>query len=381
MVSVLHPSAIAPMIEQGYVQTAAAIAPPHPGPPAPIADEHVEPLLDLAGEVTALIGADGLLIASPLRDGRATVLASTGACATTERGEALLALLARGDPGAAARPAPAWLKVGAASPGAEVLHAGVTTPDFAIDMLALYETSDAAIRARGCEQVTRLLPLLRSSLALWAERTRAQAQARGLAEAVNHADVGVLLVNARGQLMLANAVAESLMARQDGLRRSGTLLSGGRLPDTLRLQTAIDHVVGGGGTARGRGTAPVIALSRADRRPLLVAIVATEQPPAGAEDCAAILYVFDPAQELRRLIEPVCKLYGLSPVETRLTCLLADALSLADAAAAMRVREQTARSYLKQIFLKTDTNRQAELVWLMLKSAVRVAPTCRTSFV
>ncbi|MBY9063612.1 hypothetical protein K7957_11775 [Sphingomonas yunnanensis] len=381
MVSVLHPSAIPPMIEQGYDQTAAAIAPPRPDGPAPIADEHPEPLVDLAGEVTALIDADGLLIASATRDGRAIVLASTGACAASERGAALLALLERGDLGPSARQAATWVRLGAASPGADVLLAGVTTPDIAIDILALYESSDAAIRARGREQVTRLLPLLRSALALWAERTRAQARARGLAEAFNHADVGVLLVNARGQLMLANAVAEALMARQDGLRRSGTLLSGSRLPDTLRLQTAIDHVVGGGGTARGRGTAPVIALSRAERRPLLVAIVATDQPPAGAEDCAAILYVFDPTQELRRLIEPVCKLYGLSPVETRLTCLLSDALSLSDAAAAMHVREQTARSYLKQIFLKTNTNRQAELVWLMLQSAVRVAPTCRTSFV
>ena len=74
---------------------------------------------------------------------------------------------------------------------------------------------------------------------------------------------------------------------------------------------------------------------------------------------------------LTPLVEPACKLYALTPVETRLACLLARGVSLAEAAEAMHVREQTARSYLKQIFLKTETKRQAELVWLMLKSSVR----------
>jgi DNA-binding CsgD family transcriptional regulator len=47
----------------------------------------------------------------------------------------------------------------------------------------------------------------------------------------------------------------------------------------------------------------------------------------------------------------------------------------------MHVTEQTARSYLKQIFVKTETNRQAELVRLMLTSSVRTAPHSRASFV
>ena len=73
------------------------------------------------------------------------------------------------------------------------------------------------------------------------------------------------------------------------------------------------------------------------------------------------------------IVEPVCRLHGLSQSETRLTCALIGGESLGCAAKIIGVREQTARSYLKQIFVKTDTNRQAELVQLMLKSAVRLS--------
>lgn len=377
MVSVLHGSAVVAMMGQGQSEARPASALPPDRVLSAVASAEVDdPLVALARDHAQALDADALLITWQPPAGAPVALYAGGAGLTRERIDRLVAEQAA-HPARAARE---WRpERGGDADGAQLL-AVFPAGDGVVTITTLFARLSETARQRAEAEAARRQSLLEPFFALWAQRARAQAQARGLAEAVNHSDVGVLLVNARGQLMIANTVAEALMARQDGLRRSGTLLSGSRLPDTLRLQTAIDHVVGGG-TSRARAAAPVIALGRAERRPLLVAIVATDQPPATAEDCAAILYVFDPAQELRRLIEPVCKLYGLSPVETRLTCLLADALSLADAAAAMHVREQTARSYLKQIFLKTDTNRQAELVWLMLKSAVRVAPICRTSFV
>ncbi|MGJ3626992.1 helix-turn-helix transcriptional regulator [Sphingomonas sp. MMS24-JH45] len=93
-----------------------------------------------------------------------------------------------------------------------------------------------------------------------------------------------------------------------------------------------------------------MALPRADRRPLMAAVGSGEGEAAGADAPAAMLYLFDPEQDLAAVIAPACKLYGLSPEECGSPCLLADGMSLADAAQAMHVREMTARSYLKQIF-------------------------------
>lgn len=234
-------------------------------------------------------------------------------------------------------------------------------------------------RARAA--AARLQPLLQPVARMWAQRRRAQVQVRALTAAVEKTGIGIILVNARGEPGFCNAAALALLAEGDGLRRSGALLGGNMLADTLRLQVAIEHVVHGAARdpAPGGDTAHVIALQRARRRPLMAAIVAADA--IGDPEAGAVVYVFDPEQDLEALLAPACKLYGLSPVEARLTCLLADGHSLSDAAARMRVRDLTARSYLKQIFLKTDTNRQAELVWLMLKSSVRTAPGCTADFV
>ena len=157
------------------------------------------------------------------------------------------------------------------------------------------------------------------------------------------------------------------------MRRNGLSISATELSDALRLQVAIDHTM----SERGCGaadSAPLVALRRAGGlRPLMVAVLASNCEQVEDENVAAILYVFNPNEDVRPLLQAACKLYGLSPVETKLACLLTCGASLGEAAKDMRVKEQTARTYLKQVFLKTDTNRQAELVRVMLASLVRTA--------
>lgn len=249
-----------------------------------------------------------------------------------------------------------------------------------VTLTSLFRRMGAKTRLEARDALTRLLPLVQPLFWMWGLRRRLVARLRGLTVAVNNTGIGIMLVDRQGQAVFANAAAEAMLDDKDGLRLNGAMVGGGKLADTMRLRAAIEHVIEADQPWTG-GVSPVVALSRRDRRPLLAAVVRADGPPADHGAPAAVLYLFDPEQDLCRLIEPACKLYKLSPVETRLTCLLADGVSLAEAAERMHVREQTARSYLKQIFGKTGTSRQAELVWLMLKSSVRTAPGCRTEFV
>lgn len=382
MASALHPTIMVPAIEHATIQALhPAAAPPSPA----IDDDAYEPIASMARELSRMLEADGVVVTWHDRDHAPVTLFTGGACDsvaglsatacdTASRHAATHDTAARSE----WAPLETTGAVGVAPGG--LLTTSIPAGSGMVTITSLFHRLGEGTRARAREAAARILPVVQPFFGLWSTRLRTMARLRGLTEAVNNSDIGVLLVNARGQLMFVNATAQALIERNDGLRRNGALLSGSRLSDTLRLQAAIEHVVGGGMESAHTG-APVVAVNRRDRRPLLVAIMASAIAPTGADDCAAILYVFDPEQDLRPLVEPACKLYGLSPVETRLTCLLADGVSLADAAVAMHVREQTARSYLKQVFLKTDTNRQAELVWLMLKSAVRTAPGHRTSFI
>lgn len=345
-------------------------------PPTLAVDEDGEAAMNLmAAEMSRALEADGIQIV--WHDGaHPRILYADGACeAESVEGyllqQRVAASLHDGVQGRA--PEGRWLTVGDDC-------AGMTTSFAAqgghVTITAFFRRIGDTTRAKARESAARLLPLLKPFFHVWALRRRAMARLRGLTAAVNKCDVGILLLDERGQVTFANEAAEALLDESDGLRLNGTMLSGGKLADTLRLQAAIEHVLEGAMQAD-QSVSPVVALNRRDRRPLLTAVTAGD----GEGECAAIVYLFDPEQNLSPLLEPVCKLYGLSPVETKLTCHLAEGSSLAVAAERIRVREQTARSYLKQIFLKTDTNRQAELVWLMLKSTVRTAPTCRASFV
>jgi DNA-binding CsgD family transcriptional regulator/PAS domain-containing protein len=316
-------------------------------------DEEDDPLATMMGEIIRDFAADGILITQQEDRGTPVVLFADGVC-----GEAEVALLSPTDGGE-------WQALDG-EPDAAMLTTSLSTRHGTITVRTVFRRISKTSRARARAASTRLQPLLPPFARLWWQRRRAQARVRALTRAIDQADIGVVLVDGGGTPTFANAAAQALIDEGDGLRIRGAMLGGMTLSDTLRLQAAVEHVISAGSPD---AAAPVVALPRESRRPLMAAVVAADGHVDDAP--AAIVYLFDPEQDLCALIAPACQLYGLSPVETRLTCLLADGMSLGEAAGAMRVREMTARSYLKQVFLKTDTNRQAELVWLMLKSTVR----------
>jgi DNA-binding CsgD family transcriptional regulator/PAS domain-containing protein len=258
-------------------------------------------------------------------------------------------------------------------PSSAVLMTSIPAEGGTVTITSLFKRFGPSTRVRASETAARLLPFVQPFFRTWTLRLKDTAALRALKAAVNNSEVGILLVDRNGLLVFANNVAEGLFASMDGVRRKGALITGTTMANTMRLHAAIDDVV----APKLQGSEPasrIVALPRRKGRALIAAVVANDDPKAASADCAIIIYIVDPDQDLQGLVEPVCTFYGLSPVETRLACLLATGCSLAAAAEQMHVREQTARTYLKQVFLKTDTHRQVQLVRLLLASAVRTAP-------
>ncbi len=59
------------------------------------------------------------------------------------------------------------------------------------------------------------------------------------------------------------------------------------------------------------------------------------------------------------------RLYGLTAAEIKVTLKLAQGVNLHAASEELGIRYETARSYLKSVFLKTSTHGQGELVALI----------------
>ena len=72
-------------------------------------------------------------------------------------------------------------------------------------------------------------------------------------------------------------------------------------------------------------------------------------------------------QGVRRVL---MDLYALTPQEARLAVELCFSTSLADVARELGIAMDTARTHLKRVFSKTDTNKQSQLVLLVATCAV-----------
>ncbi len=324
--------------------------------------------------------ADGLLVLWHEEDQEPRFLFASGACQHQSDSErdmitAAQVAISAGEPTVPPRWGPADLTA-----KSSILTTRIAAGAGTAVIVSIYRRAGDALRLRTNEASSRLLPMVNAFFQIWTEREGVASRLRGMTAVVNHSGVGSILVDGHGHIVFASAAADALIDRKDGLRRTGRMLSATRLPDTLRLHAAIEHVVNIADDERAGLLAPVVSIHRNARRPLLAAISPVDPSPSGS-DVAAIVTLHDPDQPMDVMLVPACKMYGLSPVETRLACLLANGAALIDAAATMRLQEQTARSYLKQLFLKTDTNRQGELVWLLLKSAVRLDPGIKTNFV
>lgn len=250
-----------------------------------------------------------------------------------------------------------------------VLTTSIPADHGVLTITTLFKRIGRSTRMRAGETAARLLPFVQPFFRAWLSQLKSVGTLRTLTAVINNSDVGILLVDRDAQLLFANKAAEALIANGSGLRHRGTTIAGGSMADTLRLHAAIEQAVLPVHAWLDQPEHPIVALNRRNHRPLMAVVVPNEADGEGS-DCAAIIYIVDPDQELQKLIEPVCKIYHLSPAETRLACMLAQGQSLAEAAERLHLQEQTARGYLKQIFWKTDTNRQVELVRVLLLSAV-----------
>jgi DNA-binding CsgD family transcriptional regulator/PAS domain-containing protein len=226
-------------------------------------------------------------------------------------------------------------------------------------------------RQRVAQGILALRPMFEGYFRLW-QRSKSVARGEaGLRCALQSMDLGVVVVDRLSRIVFSNLAADAIISAGEHLRRSGDRMSAVELRDALALQVALGHAVSTNSPAA-RRRAPLLSIrSSRNGKPIILSVIPSDEAPAAPDAIAAVIYILDPRLDNATQIRPVCELYGLSPVETRLVCNLTGGASLQEAAVAMRIKEQTARGYLKQVFMKTDTKRQADLVRVMLCSLVR----------
>lgn len=188
------------------------------------------------------------------------------------------------------------------------------------------------------------------------------------AEILNLLLQGVILVDGEARVIFANRAAEGVLRGGRGLFSGCDGLRAEMPGETRRLRRLVARCAAPGPRLGGAGGR--LLLSREHGLPLTV-FVAPHYSRLGWIDFVrprAILFVSDPEATVARRKRWLRENFGLTSAEAAVAAEILRADGLRLVAGRLKVSLETVRTHLAHVFAKTGTQRQAELVRLILQS-------------
>jgi DNA-binding CsgD family transcriptional regulator/PAS domain-containing protein len=186
-------------------------------------------------------------------------------------------------------------------------------------------------------------------------------------EALEHLNHGIAFLGLDGRVLHCNRSAEALLRAGDALTsRNGRLaaVDAAAQKELLSLLNVVALGAWGGIATPHNITVP----RRGGARPLVLSAIRLSSVRAGLvmQRPTILVTIVDGARAQPTDLALLRSLYGLTQGEARFARNLAAAGSLRQAAEATGISYETARWYVKILFQKTGTRRQAELVGRLL---------------
>ncbi len=198
-------------------------------------------------------------------------------------------------------------------------------------------------------------------------------QREAAAQALDCMHRGLIVADDGCQVLFSNRTAHKILEEGDGLQLTPDGLRAARPRDSADLRGLIRHAASPEAPA---GSVSVLSLWRPSlKRMLLLRITPIQTPssPLLAQLVAhAAIFLHDPAVPAALDEAALARLHGLTHAECRLITVVLNGSTLAQAGKALGVSLNTARTHLKHVFMKTDTNRQTQLVSLLVGSVMQV---------
>ena len=240
---------------------------------------------------------------------------------------------------------------------------------------AFHAPHDRRFDRDDLQLLAALMPHLQRAIQLHRRLTRLETERDATAEAFQRLRVATIFLDAKGRVSFVNARAADMLQAQDGLSIRRRMLCA-----SLALETATLHRLIAGAIATTAGTAlqagGTVAVSRPSGKRAFGLLVT---PLRGANQyvqhggAAAAVFLSDPDRDDTPNTTMFRALFGLTAAESRVAALIAQGKSFADLLDHLQISAATGRTHLKNIFAKTGTRTQAQLVRLLLASVPHVS--------
>jgi DNA-binding CsgD family transcriptional regulator len=233
--------------------------------------------------------------------------------------------------------------------------------------VALHRTSRAGRYERDdVEKFEVLHRHLERALAIAVRIGSLAAIERFTEEWLNRNDAAVVLLDDRRNILFGNLAARSLDLKRDGLRLTSDGIALSNKQEHNRLQSLIAQALTQADFSGGN----MSARRPSGRQPFAISVspVSRAYPAVALNRPAACVIITGPEDRPPLSTQRLRAIFSLTAAEARLAILLANGEDLRGSAEQLRITYGTARARLAQIFQKTETRRQADLVRLLLTS-------------
>jgi DNA-binding CsgD family transcriptional regulator len=214
----------------------------------------------------------------------------------------------------------------------------------------------------------RVMPHFEHALKVHTRLQEAALKQCSTEEFLSRSTTALLVVDRTGRLLLASPKGEALLERSLALTTISGRVVAAHMSAHHRLARMIESAVdtaSGNSPGEAGGT---LTLPSESPYPLSVTVapLRPKRDGAGLQNPAAILFVRDPNESIN-VTNTAQDMFGLTRSEALLANALINGRTLQQVALAHDVSLNTIRTQLKSVLTKTGTNRQSELVALLLR--------------
>jgi DNA-binding CsgD family transcriptional regulator/PAS domain-containing protein len=191
-------------------------------------------------------------------------------------------------------------------------------------------------------------------------------EAETFADTLDGLSAGVILVDADGQIVHANAAGHVILGAGDFLRATGGRLIAGDAQADLALRD-IFTTAGNGDFALGiKGIALPLTASDGKRHVAhVLPLTSGARYRTGISTTTAALFVHKTALKTPSRPDVIASTYKLTPTELRVLLAIVEIGGVPEVADALGIAESTVKTHLGRLFEKTGAARQADLVKLI----------------